>query len=686
VARSKKTGGEIGVLLCNCRGELKKRLDFARLGKELKKLDGVSDVKICSELCGRAACSDAAASFREAGTDRIIIGGCNSEGSGAQVADAPGKTDADRGIWWSVNIYEHCALVHGKKRDATEKVLRRMRAAVERMKLAEPMKSVSRNVRQNVAVVGSGVSGLQAAVSLEMLGHAVSLIHGDKELGGTAASMPELFGHVAGDGNGDGDSVRLHIDGLVRHVKKSRNIHVYPETLLRSVEGERGDFLLALASDGEVEQIRVGAVVLATGSNRIPALDSGDFEKAANLVDLSGLHDIIRSGNVPHRIAIVMDIVGEQDRTVSSLVLSSAFILAHRFHSRVTLFCTNVRVAATGMESLYRKARDAGVIIVKSDTKPTINPGSTHVSVVFDDPITSSTITEKYDMAVIADYRRPETGEDLAGSVKMLKAGPDDVLQYDNIWLLPVQTNRPGIYVIGGARGNSEYREASTDGMAVVMDVHDALKDKRIRIREDSAIVDSGKCVLCLTCLRLCPHGAVSIDGENNAASVSLVTCQRCGICVSECPANAITLPGFTDEQIRADVGENPLVTVFACENSAIPAADAAGLHGYEYGSDIEIITIPCAGRIDPRAVLGALERGAERVLVLGCHPESCKYLTGSSRSEKRLHRLRTMLENAGADPSRVTFGGISAVEPLKFIEYVTAEASLHTTGKAVKS
>ena len=207
--------------------------------------------------------------------------------------------------------------------------------------------------------------------------------------------------------------------------------------------------------------------------------------------------------------------------------------------------------------------------------------------------------------------------------------------------------------------------------MAVAYEVHGLLGEKYIEVRDDAATVDSDKCVLCLTCKRVCPHGAISINEDENAAYISQISCMRCGICAAECPAKAITLPGFTDEQIAADIGKKPRMTVFACENSALPAANAAALSGYDYNTDVELIRIPCAGRVDPKTVLTALETGAEKVMILGCHPESCQYLTGSSRSARRIKHLNAMLEKAGFDSSRVFFGGIAAVEPGRYIEYV---------------
>lgn len=672
MAKLVTSDGDTGILLCDCHGEMRNLLDFTWLEKELKKVGGVAECRVCSELCNLKECCNAVDSFLESGMVRVVVGGCNKSNYEEQISKA---FDSKQYIWWSVNIYEQCALVHRNKQDASEKVLRRLSASVARVKLAQPVKIVKKTVRQDVAVIGGGVAGLQAAVSLERLGHKVMLVDKRGDLGGRVASIPEFLGHVVNNEASNGNHVGRHIDNLVNRVKESRRIHIYPGMFLKAAKGEPGDFLVTISSkNGKDQHLRAGAIVLATGSNRISVFQSGDFEKTTRIIGLSDFFEIIRKGSIPGRIAIIMDLTCEQDRNISSLVLSSALYLVNRFCTQVKVFCNNIRVAATGLESLYRRSRNAGIVIVKSEEKPVIKPDSAKVTVIFHDEITSLTLSEDFDLAVVADFQTLQDNQQILNTVEMLKLGPDNVLQYDDVWLLPTQTNRPGIFVIGGARGNSEYREALTDGMAVASEVHTLLREKQITLYEDAAIVDSNACVLCLTCMRICPHGAVRIDNEKKAASISIVSCQRCGICVSECPAKAITLPNYSDEQITADIGEKPRVTVLACENSTIPAADAAGIHGYEYNADVEIITIPCAGRVDPVMILNALERGAERVLVLGCHPESCKYLTGSSRSKRRINRLTAMLDNVGFDATRVMFGGMAALEPARFVEYITAQ------------
>jgi quinone-modifying oxidoreductase subunit QmoB len=266
----------------------------------------------------------------------------------------------------------------------------------------------------------------------------------------------------------------------------------------------------------------------------------------------------------------------------------------------------------------------------------------------------------------------PADNANILNIIEGLRPGPVGDLQADSVWLLPTKSNREGIFIVGSAPDTDEIIDGQTEGLATANEIHELLKNKKIEILNDAAVVDIDKCVLCLTCMRICPHAAISIDVENKAAFVSAVICQRCGTCAAECPVGAIQLPRYNDEQVAAELGDKPQITVFACENSAYPAASAAAISGSQWQQGIQLIRVPCAGKVDPRDVLRALESGAKKVMILGCHLENCQYLSGSRRAAKRIERLNNAMEQAGVDKGRVAFLQLASVEPHKFIEYVS--------------
>jgi len=654
--------GDVSVVLCDCGGTLRNRLDFGRLQKHLGQLPSVTMVELCSRFCQQDECAKTVKSLfqKEKQTRRVVIGACDQEIFDKALREAMQNDTLNRGLLWCVNIREHCGWVTSTPEVATDKAGEVLTAAVRRVKRSFPVKSKKARVNQNVLVLGGGVAAMQTAVALSQLGHRITLVTKAESLGGLVAKTPQLYAYVASDSSDALSLVQGRVDELIGQVRNDKQIRVLNSVSLKSIEGQFGNFTVVVNSGGMERKVPVGALVLAVGS-------------APSALAVQWAQLIRDDAEIPKRIAIVMDILGEQGRAVSAQVLSAAELLVKRFAAEVKLYCANVRVAATGLESLYRRARQAGAVVVKYESPPVISQRGTKKVVRVQELVIGVEASEEFDLVIMADTPPAKGNNELLSLIEGLRGGPEGVLQVDNVWLLPTKTNREGIFVVGSARSNSELRDAQVDGLAAANQIHELLKDKQIEVFDDAAVVDTDKCVLCLTCMRICPHGAVSIDLENNATSISVAACQRCGICVAQCPAGAIELPQYTDEQIAAEVGDKPQITVFACENSAYPAATAVGINGSEYKASVQLIRVPCVGRVDLRQVLQALECGAEKVIILGCHLENCKYIAGSTRAAKRIERLANKIEKAGVDKKRVVFGQVSSVETGKFLEYVNA-------------
>ncbi|MHA1572342.1 MAG: hydrogenase iron-sulfur subunit [Alphaproteobacteria bacterium] len=662
----KDTTRNVRIALCDCGGTLRKQLDFAGLRKELAGLPGVASVKVSSKLCQPHECAKLLSAGLKS-SPRMVVAACSREILDAPLTQAAKSAKLNPALLQTVNIREQCAWVHGANKKTTGKAASLIAAAVRRLQASEPVKSIKAPVMQNVAVIGGGVAGMQAAATLAKLGHSVTLIHKSTNLGGIAADMPELYGQLAPNAEKARELVGEKIAQLHADISASKRVNVLCETEAQSVTGEFGNFSLKICKNGDCKAISAGAVILTQGAPSSFPFESVGLGAPAPCTDIRGLADVLRSPDIPDRIAIVLDLLGEQGRAVSAQALSAAEALLRR-GAAVTLFCSSVRVSATGMEELYRRARAAGLMVVKSAKKPVISAENGGIVVRHTDEITGAKLADMFDLAVMADMA---AGGNTGSIVDGLRLGPGGEQQYDDIWMRTSLTNRKGILAAGGARGNSDLVAAFADGRAAANEAHSMLAGGKIEMLDDAPVVDPEKCVLCLTCMRICPHGAIFIDHEAHAAGVDSVSCQRCGICAAECPARAIQLKRFTDQQMAAEIDSPAKVTVFACENSADQAADAAGMEGLKYGAEVRIVLVPCAGKVDPITVMKTLEQGADKVLVLGCHPESCRYLSGASRAEKRIERFRNTLAQAGFDNSRVVFGGLAPVEPVKFVDYL---------------
>ena len=115
-----------------------------------------------------------------------------------------------------------------------------------------------------------------------------------------------------------------------------------------------------------------------------------------------------------------------------------------------------------------------------------------------------------------------------------------------------------------------------------------------------------------------------------------------------------------------------PNIIGFLCNWCSYAGADLAGTSRMKYPPNIKSIRVMCSGRVDPVFVLEALRKGADGILIGGCHPGDCHYQSGNYKANRRMKLLKKLLEELAVDPGRVRFEYISASEGAKFAQVAT--------------
>jgi F420-non-reducing hydrogenase iron-sulfur subunit len=115
-----------------------------------------------------------------------------------------------------------------------------------------------------------------------------------------------------------------------------------------------------------------------------------------------------------------------------------------------------------------------------------------------------------------------------------------------------------------------------------------------------------------------------------------------------------------------------PNIIGFLCNWCSYAGADLAGTSRIKYPPNIKSIRVMCSGRVDPVFILEALKKGADGVLVAGCHPGDCHYQSGNYKTNRRIKLLKKLLDELAIDPNRVKFEYVSASEGQKFAQVVT--------------
>jgi len=174
--------------------------------------------------------------------------------------------------------------------------------------------------------------------------------------------------------------------------------------------------------------------------------------------------------------------------------------------------------------------------------------------------------------------------------------------------------------------------------------------------------------------------------------------CQGCGICAATCSSQGVIVHGFTPKQMQAQIAsvfhdpikengddENtlscekggnapfePVIIGFLCNWCAYAGADLAGVARLQYPAGFRPIRVMCSGMVHPDYIMDAFARGADGVMVMGCHPGECHYLKGNEKAMARADVLSLVLPDHGIDPQRFECRCLSSTESAIFVNMVT--------------
>jgi coenzyme F420-reducing hydrogenase delta subunit len=115
-----------------------------------------------------------------------------------------------------------------------------------------------------------------------------------------------------------------------------------------------------------------------------------------------------------------------------------------------------------------------------------------------------------------------------------------------------------------------------------------------------------------------------------------------------------------------------PKILAILCNWCSYAGADLAGVSRLQYPPNVRVVRIPCSGRVDPLFIIKALQSGFDGLLVSGCHPGDCHYLSGNFIARRRYSTIKPLLEFIGIEPERVQFSWVSAGEGERFADIIS--------------
>ncbi len=460
-----------------------------------------------------------------------------------------------------------------------------------------------------------------------------------------------------------------------------------------------------LAQKPKQHELDVGAVVVATGFDvmdpspmaeygygRYPNVLTGlELERLSNSAGPTA-GAVVRpsDGQAPHSLALVQ-CVGSRDARYH--LYCSGFCCMYTIKNAValktnqpdldiTIFYMDIRTPSKGYEEFYQRAREMGIRFVQGRPAAISEDPVTHnLRVLAEDISIGQTIELETELVVLstAAEARSDSGQ-LAERLTIPRDTNGFFTEY-HPKLRPVDTPIEGVFLAGADQGPKDIPAAVAQGSAAASRAARILSTDSQLIEPTVAYAWPERCISaqgkkCGICATKCPYKAIIVE-PGSAAQIVPASCHGCGACVAECPHNAITQFHFTDAQIIAQIGAlmavqpERKIMAFMCHWCSYGGADNAGSSHFQYPASSRGLRVMCSARMDSDFVFEAFRRGAGMVLVSGCHPQDCHYITGQQHAARRFERLAGTLEKMGISPQRFRVEWISAAEGQKYARVI---------------
>lgn len=680
------TGANQGVFICQGGSHHPDSLDLKKL-RWTAEAGSAGPVMEVTQACQTQGAKHLASVVKQAGLDTFILGACPLAGPSGALGRALTEQGLDPSMMQVLDVCRKpegglgpCLVAAGAQRSLCQ-------ALAANREMEAPQSTVLA-VSTRVLVVGDGLPALSMVLHLDHAGYSVLLLAPTKRL----APPDYLLGPEA----------MQEALGLAQTVESLGNVELALGAKLLELAGTAGDFTARyLDREGEIRSSRVGAAVVCQGP---PGMlnTTGLGINGSQVWSLHGLLGLLESpahlteilsGSDHPRVGFMVGLAKESGAMSLRAALRGGLqIIA--MGGEATLFAGNAKVAARELEELMRQAREAGMLQVKF-TRPQLelshNQGIS--TVTYRDEVLGLKLEQEFDIVAFDQTPSPnEAYHDLAAALG-LAVGGDGRLQPDRMAALPTAAGRGGVFAVGPSRGDWDVDSWPDEVAQAAWSIAGLLAHGEVEVPASVVKVDRSRCALCLTCVRVCPQGAMTKIDRRPVANP--LVCTACGTCASECPMDAIQILGQEDERYQAQIkaalapdsdASGALkreLLVLLCANSAGAALAAARLRGLPLPDSARFVQVPCVGKLDPAMVLSALAQGFDAVLVVACHSGACHSLDGEAWAGLRIEHLKRLLAETGYDPGRLILGRVQASQAGRLADMIGEAAdALETFGE----
>jgi len=545
----------IAVFVCHCGSNIGGVVDCERIANYAAKLKNVVFSTDLMYSCSPDGLKTIKEKIEEYDANKIVVASCTPRTHESLFQETIRQAGLNAYLFEMANIRDQCTWVHANLGEATEKkAIDLLRMAVARARLIEPLTTSTYVPKRSVLIVGGGVAGMTAALSIANQGFGVHLVEKDDRLGGNLRKIKNTVEGLKPD---------ELLEKLQADVENNKYITIYKNSEVKECKGFVGNFKSSINNNGDIAEVEHGAAVLAIGANE-SAPDEYLYGRSKNVLTQMELEERLeKDGEFAKGIseAVMIQCVGsrEPERMICSRVCCTEAIknaiAMKRTNPEASVVILYRDIRTYGFkEDYYNEARKLGVLFFRYDldSKPIVTENSFgQLEIHMRDLNSGLDLSFTPDLLALSAAMIPSSDNMKVVNAFKVPITPEGFFLEAHMKLRPVDFASDGLFLCGTCHSPKFIDEAIAQAQAAASRAVGIISREVMEIRGVISVVDPEKCVACLTCVRVCPYSVPAIS-DDGVAEIEPATCHGCGICASECPAKAIQMMHYKDSQVIA--------------------------------------------------------------------------------------------------------------------------------------
>ncbi len=563
----------IGVFVCHCGTNIGSIVDVPAVKEYASKLPNVVYAGENLFTCSQDTQEIIKDIIKEYRLNRVVVSSCSPSTHEPLFQETIREAGLNPYLFNMANIRNQCSWVHrDNPAEATRKAKILTRIAVGKARLLKPLHTIALDVIQRALVVGGGLAGMTAALSIAEQGFEVALVEREETLGGNLLRLVR---------KPDGRLVSEYLKEIVDRVVNHPGITVYTDSTVVAINGYIGNYLTSIQGpipefdpDAEVDEdeeidysgmveYEHGVIVITTGAvETVPDSYLYDSSEGQVITQLELEKELEKKEKEYSKLksVVMIQCVGSRDDThpyCSRVCCTQAVknaVSLKELNPKMNVYILYRDVRTYGFnEKYYQQARSIGVIFVRYDVeeKPVVASSGGVLKVTVRDHVLNAPLEIAADRIVLASAMEPRKDATVLSQMLKIPLNEDGFFMEAHVKLRPVDFSAEGIFLAGLAHSPKTMSETVSQAKAAAERACIIISSDKYLSVANIASADPEICAGCGMCVAVCPYSAPGLvwKGGKQICTINEALCKGCGSCATVCPSGAMEQLGFSEEQ-----------------------------------------------------------------------------------------------------------------------------------------